>query len=58
MIMEKILALILTFLSIITVAQNQKQNNSLAVNSIDGIVNDVLKIVSGKEGKVRDWDAS
>ncbi len=38
-------------------AQEKMAVDSVAVNSIDGIVNEVLKIISGDEGKVRNWDS-
>lgn len=38
-------------------AQDITVNDSTAVNSIDGILNEVLNIISGEKGKVRDWDA-
>jgi hypothetical protein len=35
----------------------ESQNKSPAVNSIDGIVKEVLQIISGDKGKHRDWNA-
>ena len=39
------------------VAQEKINIDSSDVKTIDGIVNKVFELISGKEGKVRDWDA-
>ena len=38
-------------------AQEKMMADTSAVNSIDGIVKEVLKIVSGEVGKTRNWEA-
>jgi hypothetical protein len=38
-------------------AQNIQSSNPKATESIEGLVNEVLHIISGEEGKIRDWNA-
>lgn len=45
------------FLSSNLLAQQKMEADATAVKNIDGIVKEVLRIISGEEGKVRDWDA-
>ena len=49
------LAIIILF-TVNLCAQKKTESNPIAVKSIDGIVNEVLEIISGEEGKIRDWD--
>ena len=53
--MKPLLFGLLLFIAVPLPAQNQKPHTN-SVSSIDGIVNEVLSIVSGEEGKERDWE--
>ena len=53
--MRTLLLGLLFFTSTQLSAQNNKIDIS-TVNSIDGIVNEVLNIISGEQGKKRDWE--
>ena len=55
--MKKVHILLFLLLPVSLFAQDQKSTNPHAVKTIDGIVCEVLNIISGEEGKVRDWDA-
>ena len=55
--MKSILISLFLIVSANLTAQEKLLTNSNAVKSIDGIVNEMLKIISGEEGKVRDWQA-
>jgi hypothetical protein len=52
-----IILLVITCCTIPVFSQELMQTNPDAVKTIDGIVNEMLHIVSGEEGKKRDWDA-
>ena len=56
---QKIKKILLGFLILISTnlkAQQKIVDDSSAVKSIDGIVKEVLKIISGEKGKKRNWD--
>jgi hypothetical protein len=53
---KKIITGLLILISTNLVAQTVMEADTNAVKSIDGIVNKILKIVSGEEGKNRDWE--
>ncbi len=56
--MTKILTAFLSLIIIMTVAAQQKMSSDTnAVKSIDGIVKEVLRLVSGEKGQTRNWDA-
>ncbi len=55
--MKKTLIGLLILISANLNAQEKTVDDNTAVNSIDGIVKEVLSIISGEEGKVRDWEA-
>ncbi|MEM9686654.1 MAG: hypothetical protein AAF934_06995 [Bacteroidota bacterium] len=55
--MKKIVLLFTCCISTHVIAQNDSSSNAKSVNSIDGILNEMLNIISGEEGKKRDWDA-
>lgn len=56
--MTKIILFLCFFLSVITTySQPQTDKPVEAVESIDGIVNEVLNLITGKKNKVRDWEA-
>src|SRR5215467_4863328 len=54
--MKKILTLTFIFYASMVSAQ-KKLSSDTAVNSIDAIVRESLKLMSGKKGKARDWPA-
>ena len=49
--MKEIFISLLIFISSNTIAQQKIDNDSNAVKSIDSIVKEVLKIISGEKGK-------
>lgn len=53
--MKKIL-LSLLFFPMFIIAQEKLEVDTIAVKSIDGIVNEVLRMISGEDGKERDWE--
>ena len=55
--MKFILIILFVQVSLLVKAQEKINSNPNAVYSIDGIVKEILQIISGEEGKVRDWDA-
>jgi hypothetical protein len=55
--MKKIFFLVLFSISTNLISQSKNISDSTAVNSIDGILKEMLSIISGEEGKKRDWDA-
>ena len=55
--MKRLLPGLLILISITLLAQEKLVSDTTAVNSIDGIVKEVLKIISGADGKTRDWQA-
>ena len=54
--MKYILSFILILIALNSNAQENKITNPEAVKSIDGIVNEVLNIVSAESGEKRDWE--
>lgn len=54
--MKNLLLGLLLFNSIQLLAQSQTRVDTNAVKTIDGIVNETLKIISGEQGKERDWE--
>ncbi len=54
--MKEIFISLLIFISSNTIAQQKIDNDSNAVKSIDSIVKEVLKIISGEKGKKRNWN--
>lgn len=56
--MKKVLLLLLILISALNLmAQETMTSDTNAVKSIDGIVKEVLRLVSGEKGKVRNWQA-
>jgi hypothetical protein len=56
--MKKVLSLLLILISTLNlIAQEAMLPDTNAVKSIDGIVKEVLRLVSGEKGKVRNWEA-
>ena len=56
--MKKILCAFLSLIATITLAAQEKMSpDTNAVKSIDGIVKEVLRLVSGEKGQVRNWEA-
>ncbi|ELR72469.1 hypothetical protein C900_01464 [Fulvivirga imtechensis AK7] len=55
--MKRLLIAVLILLSTSLVAQEKMSVDTTAVHSIYGIVKEMLRIISGEKGKVRDWDA-
>ncbi|MDN5205459.1 hypothetical protein QQ008_29015 [Fulvivirgaceae bacterium BMA10] len=55
--MKPILIGLFVLLSFSLSAQQKMTADTTAVHSIDGIVKEMLRIISGEEGKTRDWDA-
>ncbi|WP_299224959.1 hypothetical protein [uncultured Psychroserpens sp.] len=55
--MKPLIFLLFFYLAINSNAQNKPVSDTLAVNSIDGILTEMLNIISGEEGKKRDWEA-
>jgi len=53
--MKNIFTIIIILVSSITYSQNTNSSDSI-VRSIDGIVNEVLKLISGEKGVARNWD--
>jgi len=49
-------ALLLVLLLLSSLSLSAQKADSRAVTSIDGIVNEVLNIISGEQGKQRDWE--
>ena len=54
--MKNILTAFFLFASANLFAQNKMAADTDAVHSIDGIVKEMLRIVSGEKGKSRNWD--
>lgn len=55
--MKIILFLLIICISTNLSAQNEFKSDSIPVQSIDGILKEMLNIISGDKGKIRDWDA-
>jgi hypothetical protein len=55
--MEKNVLIILILLTISLKAQEKMVADTTATKSIDGTVKEVLRIISGEKGKVRNWEA-
>jgi hypothetical protein len=55
--MKKLSLFLLILSSLQLPAQKNSEQDSSALQSIDGIVREVLKLVSGEKGKPRNWDA-
>ena len=56
--MKKILAVFFILISTMTLTAQEKMSSDMnAVKSIDGIVKEVLQLVSGEKGKTRNWEA-
>lgn len=55
--MKRLILLILILYSSSLYAQEKQKLNVDATKSIDGIVKEMLHIISGEEGKIRDWNA-
>ena len=56
--MKKILCVFFSLITIMTLAAQEKMSSDTnAVKSIDGIVKEVLRLVSGKKGQIRNWEA-
>lgn len=54
--MTKLLPALFVLCSMQPMAQEAMETGPEALKSIDGIVWEVLSILSGEEGKVQDWD--
>ncbi|MFA8451175.1 MAG: hypothetical protein ACEPOW_10810 [Bacteroidales bacterium] len=55
---KSIIIIVITLLSSLTLsAQNISGVDPNAVKTIEGTVNEVLKLISGEKGKVRNWQA-
>jgi hypothetical protein len=54
--MRKVLIGLFILISINLAAQNKMTADTTAVRSIDGIVKEVLRIISGEKGKIRNWE--
>jgi hypothetical protein len=54
--MKKILVVLLILTSTNLTAQKKILADTVAVNSINGIINKMLSIISGEKGKKRNWD--
>jgi len=55
--MKRLIFGLIILLSTGLMAQDKTSAANSSVSSIDAIVNEVLQIVSGEEGKLRNWDA-
>lgn len=56
--MKKVLSLLLILISTLNlIAQESMTSDTNAVKSIDGITKEVLRLISGEKGKVRNWQA-
>jgi len=56
--MKKLLCAFLGLIATMTsVAQEKMSSDTNAVKSIDGIVREVLRLVSGEKGQTRNWEA-
>ena len=55
--MKNLFAYVLLLVSTTLFAQDNSNINSHAVSTIDGIVKEVLVIISGEEAKTRNWEA-
>lgn len=55
--MKKLLLIPLCFILIKTYSQTNQLVDTNAVKTIDGIINEGLKIITGEKGKTRDWEA-
>ena len=56
--MKKILLVFFILISATTLTAQEKMSaDTNAVKSIDGIVKEVLRLVSGEKGKTRNWEA-
>jgi hypothetical protein len=54
--MKNILTASLLFVSVNLFAQNKMNVDTNAVHSINGIVKEMLRLVSGEKGKARNWE--
>jgi len=55
--MKRILFIGFILFSVNLSGQDIMESNTNAVKSIDGIVKEILNIISGEKGKIRNWDA-
>ena len=55
--MKKILFVFFILITTNLMAQEKMLADTNAVKSINGIVKEVLRIISGEKGKIRNWDA-
>jgi len=57
MLMKKVLSVFFILITTMTLAAQEMSSDTNAVKSIDGIVKEVLRLVSGKKGQARNWEA-
>jgi len=57
MLMKKVLPVFFILITTMTLAAQEMSSDTNAVKSIDGIVKEVLRLVSGEKGQARNWEA-
>jgi len=55
MLMKKVLSVFFILITTMTLAAQEMSSDTNAVKSIDGIVKEVLRLVSGEKGQTRNW---